>query len=187
MEGKQKQQAWEAGTSSEVSIEKLTIFFPSDASMRLSVYHLNFSILESDFRPTQLVDFGGYLLFLKVSHHTLGSTFVVTTSLQGKDVSVHCFNRERPSVHEDGIGTIGGYSIFTEEEIPSKKPMLWVDRQSNCWNKGAQFLGINIIHVIPYHMHDIECHKFKLSAKISGVRLGGGMSVRTRMFREPDI
>jgi hypothetical protein len=98
--------------------------------------------------------------------------------LQWKKAIAHYFNLEGPSDHVGGIGSVGDYDIFTEdEELPVKRPMFWVDSQSNYHyqDSQAQFLDITIAYITPYRAQDVECCKLKFAAKISGVRLGGGM------------
>jgi hypothetical protein len=162
----------------ESLVEKLAKRCPSDTVMNFSLDNLNFHLLESSpvySRLSQIVHLGGSSLFLKVSRCTLGSTLIFTTSLQWNEATVHCFNLEGPSDHVGGIGSVGGYDIFTEEELMVKPPMFWVDSQSNYRDNQAQFLDITIAYVTPYGAQDVECCNLKFAAKISGVRLGGGM------------
>jgi hypothetical protein len=56
------------------------------------------------------------------------------------------------------------------------RAVFWVDHRSKHQAKDAQFIDIDITHVIPYDMRDMECHSLNVSAKVSGVRLGGGLS-----------
>ncbi|BBN03845.1 hypothetical protein MPTK1_3g00020 [Marchantia polymorpha subsp. ruderalis] len=41
--------------------------------------------------------------------------------------------------------------------------------------KRTPFLEVAVVHMIPLRKEDVECHSLKVSAKIAGVRLGGGM------------
>lgn len=152
---------------------------PSDTAVSLTMNNLQLNFLESLsarglYMP--LVQFGGEDLFLKVSHRTLGGAFAVTTNLKWRAVSVNCLEGESTMICENGTALTGEHKIVVHENgHPKMRAVFWVDHSSK-QAKEAQFLDINITHVVPFDMRDMECHSLNVSAKVSGVRLGGGMT-----------
>jgi hypothetical protein len=164
----------------KLSTDKIENKLPSDTAVSLTVNNLQLNFLESlsaNDQHISLVQFGGEDLFLKVSHRTLGGAFVVTTKVTWKTVSVNCLEGESAMIHENGIVVAGDHNIVVHENgHPKMRAVFWVDHRCKHQAKGAQFIDINITHVMPFDMRDMECHSLNVSAKISGVRLGGGMS-----------
>ncbi|CAD6262154.1 unnamed protein product [Miscanthus lutarioriparius] len=150
---------------------------PSDTAVSLTMNNLQLNFLESlsaSDLHMPLVQFGGADLFLKVSHRTLGGAFAVTTNLMWRTVSVNCLEGESAVICENGTVVTGEHSILVHEnEHPKMRAVFWVDHRSKHQAKEAQFLDINITHVMPYDIQDMECHSLNVSAKVSGVRLGG--------------
>jgi len=162
------------------SADKFENKLPSDTAVSLTMNNLHLNFLESlsahDIHMP-LVQFGGEDLFLKVSHRTLGGAFAVTTNLLWRTVSVNCLEGESSMIYENGIAVTGEQNIVVHENgHPKMRAVFWVDHGSKHQNKEAQFIDINITHVMPYDMRDMECHSLNVSAKVSGVRLGGGMT-----------
>ncbi|CAO2043828.1 unnamed protein product [Urochloa humidicola] len=165
---------------SKSSSDKFENKLPSDTAVSLTMNNLQLNFLESlsahDIHMP-LVQFGGQDLFLKVSHRTLGGAFAVTTNLLWRTVSVNCLEGESAMICENGVTVTGEHNIVVHENgHPKMRAVFWVDHQSKHQDKEAQFIDINITHVMPYDMRDMECHSLNVSAKVSGVRLGGGMS-----------
>ncbi|CAN6277009.1 unnamed protein product [Urochloa humidicola] len=153
---------------------------PSDTAVSLTLNNLQLNFLESlsaSDLHMPLVQFGGEDLFLKVSHRTLGGAFAVTTNLMWRTVSVNCLEGESAIICENGTVVTGEHNIVVHENgHPKMRAVFWVDHRSKHQSKEAQFIDINITHVMPYDMRDMECHSLNVSAKVSGVRLGGGMT-----------
>ncbi|XP_066343928.1 uncharacterized protein [Miscanthus floridulus] len=153
---------------------------PSDTAVSLTMNNLQLNFLESlsaSDLHMPLVQFGGADLFLKVSHRTLGGAFAVTTNLMWRTVSVNCLEGESAMICENGTAVTGEHSILVHENgHPKMRAVFWVDHRSKHQAKEAQFLDINVTHVMPYDIQDMECHSLNVSAKVSGVRLGGGIS-----------
>ncbi|KAK3143645.1 hypothetical protein QOZ80_4AG0303060 [Eleusine coracana subsp. coracana] len=168
-----------SGTSKPLA-DKIENKLPSDTAVSLTMNSLQLNFLESLSpinRHIPLVQFGGEDLFLKVSHRTLGGAFAVTTKVTWKTVSVNCLEGESATIHENGTSVTGGHNIVVHENgHPKMRAVFWVDHRCKHQAKEAQFIDINITHVMPYDMRDMECHSLNVSAKVSGVRLGGGMS-----------
>ncbi|KAE8805895.1 DNA replication licensing factor MCM6 [Hordeum vulgare] len=80
--------------------------------------------------------------------------------------SLNCLEGESATVHENGT------AVVCENGHPKMRPVFWVDHRSKPQAKDAQFIDINITHVLPYDMRDMECHSLNVSSKVSGVRLG---------------
>ncbi|KAG0482770.1 hypothetical protein HPP92_010854 [Vanilla planifolia] len=165
---------------SECSGKKLVEKLPSDTAVSLAVNSLRFMFLESGSLKAQgmpLVLFNGEDFFLKVSHLTLGGAFAVSTCLLWQNVCINCvdddgvFTQKRVMgvPFEQGfVGVANGY--------PQMRPVFWIDNQNKRHNLAAPFLDVATNHVVPFEMQDMECHSLNVSAKISGVRLGGGMN-----------
>uniref|UniRef100_A0A0D9W9W4 Uncharacterized protein n=1 Tax=Leersia perrieri TaxID=77586 RepID=A0A0D9W9W4_9ORYZ len=175
-------------SGTKASADKLERKLPSDTAVSLTMNNLQLNFLES--LPSSdlhlpLVQFGGEELYLKVSHRTLGGAFAVTTNLTWKTVSVNCLEGESVIFHENGTALIGEPNISLHENgHPKMRAVFWVDHQTKKQSKEAQFIDINITHVMPYDMRDMECHSLSVSAKVSGVRLGGGMSYTESLLHQ---
>ncbi|VAH36974.1 unnamed protein product [Triticum turgidum subsp. durum] len=169
-----------SGKDSEPSVDNLQKKLPSDTAVSLTMNSLQLNFLEhlsaGDIHMP-LVQFGGEDLYLKVSHRTLGGAFAVTTNVMWRTVSVNCLEGETATIHENGTAVMGEHNVVVcENGHPKMRPVFWVDHRSKHHAKGAQFIDINITHVMPYDMRDMECHSLNVSSKVSGVRLGGGLS-----------
>lgn len=161
---------------------------PSDTAVSLTMNNLELNFLESlsaSDLHMPLVQFGGTDLFLKVSHRTLGGAFAVTTNLMWRTVSVNCLEGESAMICENGTAVTGEHGILVHENgHPKMRAVFWVDHRSKHQAKEAQFLDINITHVMPYDIQDMECHSLNVSAKVSGVRLGGGISYTESLLHQ---
>ncbi|KAG9454208.1 hypothetical protein H6P81_007112 [Aristolochia fimbriata] len=139
---------------------------PSDTAVSLAVNELRLKFLESslvDFQGMPLVQFGGDDLFVKVTHRTLGGAIAISSSLRWESVRVDCVDAADPlAVHES----------FTQKSnrCPQMRAVFWIDDECN-----FPFLDISSVHVMPYHVQD-ECHTMSVTARVAGVRLGGGMN-----------
>lgn len=68
---------------------------------------------------------------------------------------------------------------------PNMRAVLWIGGErgsmaqaqanGNVKTKRVPFLDVSIAHMIPLREEDADCHNLKATAKIAGVRLGGGM------------
>ncbi|KAG8043594.1 hypothetical protein GUJ93_ZPchr0458g22720 [Zizania palustris] len=175
-------------SGTNASADKLERKLPSDTAVSLTMNNLQLNFLESlsaiDLH-LPLVQFGGDDLYLKVSHRTLGGAFAVTTNLMWRTVSVNCLEGESAAIHENDIAINGEPNILLHENgHPKMRAVFWVDHRSKHQSKEPQFIDINITHVMPYDMRDMECHSLSVSAKVSGVRLGGGMSYTESLLHQ---
>ncbi|KAJ4792235.1 amino-terminal region of chorein [Rhynchospora pubera] len=157
---------------------------PSDTAVSLSVDGLELNFLNSSFGEMQdmpLVQFCGTDLFLKMSHRTLGGAFAVSTDLLWKSVSINCLEGEvnTSTPFENGFSDIALVPNGTNP-FPKMRAVFWVDNNNKSTSpkmKPDNFLDVSVVHVMPHNVvKDLEYHSLNVSAKISGVRLGGGMS-----------
>ncbi|KAK8966518.1 hypothetical protein KSP40_PGU008135 [Platanthera guangdongensis] len=160
--------------------KKLMEKLPSDTAVSLALNSLRLKFLDSHSLNVQgrpLVQFSGEDFFLKVSHRTLGGAFAVSTSLLWETVCINC-------VDDDGDQTLLLNSIVVPDEhysvvgngYPQMRAVFWIDNRCKNQTQPAPFLELDATHVMPYNMQDMECHSLSVSAKVSGVRLGGGMN-----------
>ncbi|XP_038975702.1 uncharacterized protein LOC103697743 isoform X2 [Phoenix dactylifera] len=160
--------------------EKLVKRMPSDTAVSLAVKNLHLKFLEStsiDIQVMPLVQFGGQNLFLKVSHRTLGGAFAVSTNLQWEAVSINCLDEVGEVAYENGIGVPAERCFLVAGNgCPQMRAVFWIDNGSNHEVKSVPFLDISTVHVMPFNVQDMESHSLNISAKIAGVRLGGGMN-----------
>lgn len=167
---------------------------PSDTAVSLSVDDLHLKFLESvpgkmEIQGPPLVRFLGSGLNIKVTHRILGGAMVISSVLRWQSIQVDCIETEletsleylEPSgvkFHPDRKGA---------DNFPQMRPVLWIDDQrDNLISNGhshqnvlahhVPFLDVNIVHVLPYKVQDAECHSVNVTAKVAGVRLGGGMN-----------
>ncbi|XP_015692239.1 uncharacterized protein LOC102699586 isoform X2 [Oryza brachyantha] len=175
-------------SGAKASFDKLERKLPSDTAVSLTMNNLQLNFLESfssNDLHLPLVQFGGDDLYLKVSHRTLGGAFAVTTNLTWKTVSINCLEGESAIFHENGTAVTSEPNILLHENgHPKMRAVFWVDHRNKNQSKDAQFIDINITHVLPYDMRDMECHSLSVSAKVSGVRLGGGMSYTESLLHQ---
>ncbi|XP_077243494.1 amino-terminal region of chorein [Tasmannia lanceolata] len=159
--------------------ERLLEKVPSDTAVSLSVNGLQLKFLESSSLNIQgmpLVQFGGKGLFVNVSHRTLGGAIAISSSLCWEDVWVDCVDAQGTSTDENftEMGLMAGNGF------PQMRAVFWIDNRSKNKANGVAltvpFLEISTVHVMPYHAQDMECHSLTVSAKVAGVRLGGGMN-----------
>ncbi|OAY74949.1 UHRF1-binding protein 1 [Ananas comosus] len=165
-----KQRTDSSESLGEILMKKL----PSDTAVSLAMNDLQLNFLDSslsDIQGMPLVQFGGEDLFLKVSHRTLGGAFAVSTSLLWKAVSINCQDGEAVAC-ENGNGHSKMRAVF------------WVDNRSKNQVQVVPLLDISVVHMMPYDVKDVECHSLQVSAKISGVRLGGGMNYTESLLHQ---
>jgi hypothetical protein len=157
---------------------------PSDTAVSLFLDGLELNFLNSLSEDTQgspLVQFCGADLFLKVSHRTLGGAFAVSTDLLWKSVSINCLEEEvgTSTPFENGFSNVALIPNGTDPS-PKMRAVFWVDNSNKSTIlklKPDNFLDVTVVHVMPHNVvQDLEYHSLNVSAKISGVRLGGGMS-----------
>uniref|UniRef100_A0A1D1ZAH3 UHRF1-binding protein 1-like n=1 Tax=Anthurium amnicola TaxID=1678845 RepID=A0A1D1ZAH3_9ARAE len=163
----------------ESSREKLLEKVPSDTAVSLAVTDLQLNFLESssvNIQGMPLVKFSGEDLFVKVSHRTLGGAFAVSTNLHWKSVGVDCVDAEGIFVHQHAVQSPVRHDMISGNRCPQMRSVFWTIGQYKDSLKPAPFLDISAVHVMPYDVRDVECHSLNVSAKIAGVRLGGGMS-----------
>lgn len=154
---------------------------PSDTAVSLAVSYLQLKFMESssfNIQGMPLVQFLGEDLFVQVSHRTLGGAVAVSSGLCWQSVQVDCVDAEGAFVHENGIQN--GY--------PQMRTVFWIDNRSKCQSNGAAvtlpFLDIRAEHMIPYRAQDMECNSLNVSAKVAGVRLGGGMNYSEALLHQ---
>ncbi|GAB2284648.1 hypothetical protein Dimus_019100 [Dionaea muscipula] len=180
-----------AGTSSRSSLtsneswsDNLMSRVPADTAVRLVIRDLQLRFLEDSSKTIEgepLVQFIGQDLCIKVSHRTLGGAIAFSSSIRWERIEVDCVDADRNIAHDDDIilTSSSNGSPATANEFPELRAVLWVQ------HKGREqptrsvldlpFLDVNVVHVIPLDVQDAECHSLRVSACISGVRLGGGM------------
>ncbi|KAJ6807107.1 uncharacterized protein M6B38_173470 [Iris pallida] len=160
--------------------KKIMEKIPSDTAVSLAVnsLHLKFLDLSSvNFQGMPLVQFSGEDLFLKVSHRSLGGAFAVSTILRWETVCIDCVDGEGVLPHENGMSLPGEHgALAIENGCPQMRAVLWIENLAKFQKKPVPFLEISAVHVMPYDVQDMECHSLNVSAKIAGVRLGGGMN-----------
>ncbi|GMH24967.1 hypothetical protein Nepgr_026810 [Nepenthes gracilis] len=155
----------------------------SDTAVSLVVSDLQLRFLEDysvSVKWKPLVQFIGEDLFIKVTHTTLGGAVVISSFLRWETVEVDCVDanvHDNSKMLETSIDD-NGYRLL--------KPVLWVHR------KGKEqlihgvldvpFLDVSTVHVIPFDVQDAECHSLRISACVTGVRLGGGMNYTESML-----
>lgn len=158
---------------------------PSDAGVSLVVKGLQLKFLESsslNILGMPLVQFIGDDLFVKVTHRTLGGAIAVSSTLRWENVEVDCVDTEGNLAHENGTKSSSkeNGALLNGNGYPQLKAVFWVHKGRNRLSDGVAFadpfLDISVVHVIPLNAVDVECHSLNVSACISGVRLGGGMS-----------
>ncbi|XP_068669040.1 uncharacterized protein [Aristolochia californica] len=140
---------------------------PSDTAVSLAINELCLKFLESshvDFQGMPLVQFGGDDLFVKFTHRTLGGAIAISSTLHWESVRVDCVDAADPRA---------GHESFTEKSngCPEMRAVFWIDGGGI-----FPFLEISTVHVMPYHAQDKECHSLSVTARVAGVRLGGGMN-----------
>ncbi|XP_058072714.1 uncharacterized protein LOC131221470 [Magnolia sinica] len=157
---------------------------PSDTAVTLAVNDLQLNFLETssvNIQGMPLVQFGGDDLFVKVTHQTLGGAIAVSSSLRWESVRVDCVDADEIPLHENGTGqpTENGFFV-AGNGYPQMRAVFWIDNRKKHQLNGIAapfpFLEISIVHVMPYHSQDMECHSLSVSAKVAGIRLGGGMN-----------
>lgn len=168
--------------------QKLMKKIPSDTAVSLSVNKLHLRFLESSSTIGQevpLVHFAGGDLFLKVSHRTLGGAFAVSTTLRWEYVHIDCVDGERLSFHINGTDAFGVQNLAAAENgHPQMRAIFWIDNPRKNKLGPDPFLDITTVHVMPYNVQDVECHSLNISAKIAGVRLGGGMNYTESLLHQ---
>ena len=160
--------------------KKLMEQIPSDTAASLAVNSIQLKFLESSSLSIQgmpLVQFNGDDIFVKVSHRTLGGAFAVSTSLHWESVCINCVEQDGVLSHENGICLPSEPgSLVVGNGYPQMRAVFWIEKRNRSQKKPVPFLEIRAVHVMPYDVKDMECHSLNVSAKISGVRLGGGMN-----------
>ncbi|KAF8391482.1 hypothetical protein HHK36_023787 [Tetracentron sinense] len=157
---------------------------PSDTAVSLAVKDLQLRFLESssmNILGMPLVQFNGEDLFIKVTHRTLGGAIAVSSSVHWDSVRVDCVDAEGTLARENGtlVTSIENGRLGVCNGYPQMRAVFWVDNKSKQQPNGilaVPFLDISMVHVIPYDARDAECHRLSVSAKVAGVRLGGGMN-----------
>lgn len=165
---------------------KLIEKFPSDTAVVLAMQDLQLRFLESsssiNIEGMPLVLFNGEDLFIKVSHRTLGGAIAVSSNIRWESIQVDCVDGDGNLVHKNGIVGIPSEDglLMTGNGYPHMRTVFWIDNTGGNLPTGVTspipFLDISMVQVIPYNAQDTECHSLSMSAKVGGVRLGGGMN-----------
>ncbi|XP_020591293.1 uncharacterized protein LOC110032114 isoform X2 [Phalaenopsis equestris] len=152
---------------------------PSDTIVSLAVKNLHLMFLEShslDVQGMPLVRFDGEDFSVKVSHQTLGGAFAVSTGLIWKSICINCVD-DGVLAHRRSIGSASEHELRgVGNGYPQMRRVCWIENRSENQTLAVPFLDVSVLHVVPYKMRDMECHSLNVSAKFSGVRLGGGMN-----------
>ncbi|KAF9588778.1 hypothetical protein IFM89_015505 [Coptis chinensis] len=166
---------------------KLIEKVPSDTAVSLQLEDLQLRFLEastSNIEGTPLVQFVGEDLFVKASHRTLGGAMAVTSNVCWENIRVDCADADADGylVRENVVIEIpiGRVPLMAGNGHPHMKTVFWINNRGRHHTNGLRcpvpFLEIKVEHVVPYNARDTECHTLSVSAKVAGVRLGGGMN-----------
>lgn len=164
--------------------ESLLENVPADTAVSLALKDLRLRFLEPssvDIEGVPLVQFVGEDLFVKVSHRTLGGAMVISSNVRWESVEVDCADTESNLSHENGVVLASSQNNRgAENGYPELRAVFWVQNKRIHLKNGnivsAPFLDVRVAHMIPYDAKDAECHSLNVSACVSGVRLGGGMT-----------
>lgn len=168
---------------------------PSDTAVILFVDDLHLKFLESvpgqmEIQGPPLVQFLGSGLNIKVTHRILGGAMVISSVLCWQSIQVDCIETELDTSLEY-LEQNSGFKFHPDQKgadsLPQMRAVLWIDgHRDNLMSNGhshqnvlshhVPFLDVNIVHVLPYKVQDAECHSLNVTAKVAGVRLGGGMN-----------
>ncbi|XP_010267791.1 PREDICTED: uncharacterized protein LOC104604912 isoform X2 [Nelumbo nucifera] len=154
---------------------------PGDTAVSLEMNGLQLRFLESslDIQGIPLVQFIGEDLFIKVTHRTLGGAIAVSSTVRWESVQVNCVNAERNLPNENGASIEHGI-LVNGNGYPNMIAIFWIENrrkhQPHDICPALPFLEISMVHVIPLNAEDSECHCLTVSANVSGVCLGGGMT-----------
>ncbi|XP_031488429.1 uncharacterized protein LOC116256252 isoform X2 [Nymphaea colorata] len=156
---------------------------PSDTAVNLVVKSLQLKFLDSSSKSIEgmpLVLFGGDNLFINVAHRTLGGAVVVSSSLRWDGVQIDCVDTDGTLLHSNlSEAHLGNGSMSPVDVYPQMRAVFWIEKgrvRQNGYDSPAPFLEISTTHVIPFKAQDSECHTLSISAKVAGIRLGGGMN-----------
>lgn len=152
-----------------------------------------------------LVQISGSGISLKVTHRTLGGAVAIASRLYWKDITVECVETNEfcdstglhSPVYGLSVNVSGGAQIVDTDQLQFSsqgrsgmsspmRPVFWIHNgkcgatPTGCPNENSTrsqlvFLDIDVVNVIPYRPEDAECHSLSIVAKVSGIRLGGGM------------
>eukprot|EP00250_Pteridium_aquilinum_P021537 c25158_g2_i1 orf=3038-6676(+) len=181
-----------AGISRASSVKSLGSFgnilemAPSDTAVSLGLALIELKFLESlsgqdEMQGPPLVQISGSRIDLKVTHRTLGGAIAIASRLAWQDVLVECVETNKLSASSLELSSNG----HTELE-GSMRPVFWIRNgkyEAHCdagsdlpvASNDLYFLDIDVTNVIPFRPEDAECHSLRVIAKISGIRLGGGI------------
>ncbi|TYH74762.1 hypothetical protein ES332_D05G424800v1 [Gossypium tomentosum] len=162
-----------------------------DDTLAITVLQLRFlEACSLDMQGMPLAQFTGNNLFLKATHRTLGGAMAVSSTLCWESVQVDCVSTEGNIVYNNNntlIDATKNGSLATENGFSPLRAVFWIhNKQKQLSSPKASvipFLDISTVHVIPFNERDKECHTLSVSACISGVRLGGGMSHTEALLR----
>lgn len=162
---------------------KLMDKVPSDTAVSLAVKDLQLRFLESsvNVEGMPLVQFVGDDLFFSATHRTFGGAIVVSSTLHWESVEISCVDSEEHLACENGSSFSFGENppSMNDNEYPHLRAVFWVQNKNHLLKGNAPsvpFLDISMAQVIPFCDEDMESHSLNVSASVSGVRLGGGMS-----------
>ncbi|PKA53533.1 hypothetical protein AXF42_Ash009029 [Apostasia shenzhenica] len=162
---------------------------PGDTAVSLAVNSLRLKFLETSLNVhgLPLVHFIGEDFFMKGSHRILGGAFVVSSSLHWQSVCIYCVD-DGVLPHKNGSGGFSEHDLLgSGNGYPQMRAVFWIDNRMKNQSITVPFLDVAATHVLPYNMEDMECHSLNFSAKISGVRLGGGMNYTEALLHRFDI
>ncbi|KAK7262649.1 hypothetical protein RJT34_30224 [Clitoria ternatea] len=164
---------------------KLMDKIPSDTAASLTIEDLQLRFLELSSVNAEgipLVQFVGDDLFISATHRTLGGAIVVSSTLSWESVEIDCMDTD-----DSYFCTGENVPSISDSGYPQLRPVFWVyNRKNDLFNRNAHslpFLEICMEHVIPFCEVDLDTHTLNVSASVSGVRLGGGMSYSEALLR----
>eukprot|EP00850_Spirogloea_muscicola_P001672 SM000006S19437 [mRNA] locus=s6:755889:763182:+ [translate_table: standard] len=170
---------------SDSSLTELVALAPGDSSFLFKLDMLELKLLDG--AKNQLARFLGGRLSTTITHRSLGGAAAVTSSLLWLDVRLELVDTAlSPLARTSEAG--GACHAATNEassisSTPRMRAVLWKGECQGSIRGTAgvssssrlPFIDMNVVHVIPFNATD-DSHELRISAKVGGVRLGGGMA-----------
>eukprot|EP00850_Spirogloea_muscicola_P005400 SM000024S07862 [mRNA] locus=s24:978272:985570:+ [translate_table: standard] len=171
-------------TRSNSALTELVALAPGDSSFLFKLDMLEFKLLDGE--KNQLARFLGGGLSTTVTHRSLGGAAAVTSSLLWLDVRLELVDTALSPLARTSEAGGACYAVTNEalsiSTMPHMRAVLWKGECQGSIRGTAgvssssrlPFIDMNVVHVIPFNTKD-GSHELRISAKVGGVRLGGGM------------
>eukprot|EP00850_Spirogloea_muscicola_P019215 SM000186S04133 [mRNA] locus=s186:152262:159568:+ [translate_table: standard] len=172
-------------TRSDSSLTELVALAPGDSSFLFKLDMLEFKLLDG--AKNQLARFLGGGLSTTVTHRSFGGAAAVTSSLLWLDVRLELVDTALSPLARTSEAGGACHAVSNEalsiSSTPHMRAVLWKGECQGSIRGTAgvshssrlPFIDINVVHVIPFNATD-DSHELRISAKVGGVRLGGGMA-----------